>query len=104
MITQKLYKEHFAKTNRLNNQKMEQFREDSKYFRNRPLINETTKEIYHKMAEKNQLSNDIINRFQQYEVNKKETKKEMEKQYKERYYPFKPAISDNSKNINSTRK
>jgi hypothetical protein len=70
MVTEKLYKDHFAKGNRLNSQKMEQYREDSKYFRNRPLINETTKEIYQRVAEKNQLSSDVVDRFQQYNAYK----------------------------------
>jgi uncharacterized protein YdbL (DUF1318 family) len=34
------------------------------------LINETTKEIYQRVAEKNQLSSDVVDRFQQYNAYK----------------------------------
>jgi aspartate carbamoyltransferase regulatory subunit len=58
------------------------------------------------VAEKNQLNNDIINRFEQYEAEKKETTREREKSYKHLYYPFQPTISNNSRVITSasTRK
>lgn len=55
------------------------------------------------VAEKNKLQTDIINRFGQYELEKAEKQKESLKHYKDKYYPFKPLISDNSRVLVSAR-
>jgi hypothetical protein len=73
------------------------------YYREKPMINNTSREIYQVKAEKNKLQSDIIDRFGQYEMEKAEKQKETLKDYKNKYTPFKPLISDNSRVLVSSR-
>ena len=62
-VGDRLYKDYYLKTHRLNQQKIDHYMEEAKYYRDKPFINSTSREIYQVLAEKHRLRTDIIDRF-----------------------------------------
>jgi hypothetical protein len=102
-VGDRLYKDYYLKTHRLNQQKIHHYMEEAKFYREKPHINTSSHEIYQVVAEKHRLRTDIIDRFGQYEMEKAEKNKESVAEYQNKYTPFKPSISDHSRVLVSTR-
>ncbi len=67
-VGDRLYKDYYIKTHRLNQQKIDRYMEEAKLYREKPYINNTSQEIYQVVAERHRLRTDIIDRFGQYEL------------------------------------
>ena len=102
-LSEKLYREHFSKTSRMNQQKIENSKEESKGFRNRPLINEVSRDIFQLVSEKNRWDGEVLERFGRYELERAQVRKDREQAYRDKYYPFQPSISETSRAISRNK-
>ena len=59
-LTDRLYRDHFDKTTRLNQRKIEWSKNEAKGFRNAPLINDVSRDIFHMVSQKNEWEDDGV--------------------------------------------
>lgn len=84
---------------RQNEKQIRRVKEELQKYRNKPEINDTSKQIFRLYTEKNELGGNVFDRFEQYSDEKKRRTKEGEKKHQQEHYPFHPTISSTSRMI-----